>query len=193
MQIIKGRDRIVFIFPLLGIAVKFPVIHFFAAIKPFFYRFPKGKRGKYLKRHVFRSSESNLGVKGLLFKGVFANWCEFWLYLKTQNTFLQPTYFSLFGLLNIQRHGELCRLKEINLWCQLSELTNGKVFDDPHHFSNPRNFCLCGRKLRIFDYGSCRSHDVIIQYGAKIVDFFNPMYCWEEEENKRKKKRESTK
>lgn len=188
MQTRKGRDRIVFIFPLVRVAVKFPIFHFFEATKLFFYRPKKGGRWKYLKRYVFRQLGSNFGVKGLLFRGVSANWVEFLFYLKTKNSFLQPTYFSLFGLLNIQRCGEPCQLQEINLWCQLNELTNGKVYDDSHHFRNPHNFCFHKHRFRILDYGNRQGHDVIIQYGVKIVELFNPAYCWEMEKKFKEKK-----
>jgi len=192
VQIRKGKDRIVFVFPLLRIAVKFPIIHFFIAVKPFFRCDTKGKKWEYLKKYLTWPLEAYGGFRGLLFRGISANWNEFWFYWKTRNSFLQPTYFSLFGLLNIQRCDEPCQLQEVDLWCQLYELTSGKVFGDSHHFANPRNFCFCDRKLRMLDYGSGRSHGVITQYGIKIVELFNPAYCWEEEKKKLQEKREST-
>lgn len=191
MNINKGKDRVVFVFPLLRVAVKFPIIHFFAAVKPFFRRDTKGK-WDYLKKYLTWPLETYSGFRGLLFRGLSANWNEFWFYQKTRNSFLQPTYFSFFGLLNVQRYDTPCQLQSVDLWCQLYELTSGKVFDDSHHFENPRNFCFCNGTLRMLDYGSRRTHSVITQYGTKIVELFNPAYCWEEEKKKLREKREST-
>jgi hypothetical protein len=184
MQIRKGKDRIVIILPLLGIVIKFPIVHFFLAVIAFFHRVPKGKKWEYLKKYISLPIEYTYGFRWLLFTGISANWNEFWFWWKTRNSFLQPTYFSLFGLLNIQQYDQPCQLLEDDLWCQLYELTNSKVFDDSHHFTNPRNFCFSRGKLRMLDYGSRLSQRVVEKYGEKIFELFNPDYCWEEEKKK---------
>ncbi|OGG93353.1 hypothetical protein A2609_01525 [Candidatus Kaiserbacteria bacterium RIFOXYD1_FULL_47_14] len=180
MQIRKGNDRIVFVFPSLGIVVKLPIVHFFFAARcswqMFFHCGAKGRRWKILKRYLEFPTKNMSSFRWFLFRGLSANWNEFRFYRKTKNPFLQPTYFSLFGLLNIQRFDEPCQLEETGFWWQLLELTNGKVSDDGHHFEEPRNFCFHNGKLRILDYGSRRTHDVVLQYGTKIVELFNPEY-----------------
>ncbi len=191
VKINKGRDRIVLVFPLLRVAVKFPIIHFFAAVKPFFCRDTKGK-WDYLKDYLTWPLETDGGFRGLLFRGLSANWNEFWFYQRTRNPFLQPTYFSLFGFLNVQRCDTPCRLQAVDLCYQLRELTSGRIVDDPHHFANPRNFCFYNGTLRMIDYGSRRTHGIITQYGQKIVESFNPAYRWEEEKKNIKKKQETT-
>ncbi len=189
MQIKKGQDRIVFIFPLIGIVIKFPIIHFFRVFRRTYCVLRgdgknKKEKWEWIKEHLTYPIEAYFGFKGLLFRGLVANWREFWFYLKTRHSFLQPTYFSLFGLLNIQRYDEPCRLQNVDLWCQLYEMTNGQVFDDSHHFENPHNFCFHNGKLRMLDYGSRRTWGVISNYGAKIIEHFNPAYSWEEEKKK---------
>ncbi len=180
MQTRRGGSRIVFIFPVFGIAIKFPIIHFFEAIRQFFLR-KRWRKWKYIKRYFSRPMESNFGFRGLLFGGLSSNWNEFCFYWKTKNSLLQPTYISFFGFFNIQRHGKACQLQHIDLWCQLNELTNEKVYDDSHHFANPHNFCFHDNKLQMLDYGSRRCQNVIMQYGKKIVELFNPEYYWKNE------------
>jgi hypothetical protein len=144
MQVKRGQSRIVFIFPLLRIVFKFPIIHPFVAVRPFFRRDIKGKKWKYLKMYLSWPLEVYGSFRGLLFRGLSANWNEFLFYWKTRNQFLQPTYFSLFGFLNIQRYDKPCQLHEVDLWCQLHELTEGHVHEDGHVFANPHNFCFSG-------------------------------------------------
>ena len=77
MQIRKGKDRIVLILPLLGTTIKFPIIHFFIAVRYFFY----WKKRGYLKEYFSWPIETS-GVRGFLFGGLSANWNEFlFLYL----------------------------------------------------------------------------------------------------------------
>ena len=165
MKIKKGTDRIVVAFPLLGIVVKIPIIHFIRLFSVL--TTEKGEFPLYWKYWKMK-----------IFSGLISNWNEFRFYWRTRNPFLQPTYFSIFGLLNIQRYGEPCNLQIVDLWCQLHELTDGSVFDDSHHFANPNNFCFYKGKLRISDYGSQRSHRVIMKYGERIFKFFDPAYSW---------------
>jgi len=173
VRFITGESRAVLVLPTAGIVVKFPIIHFVEALKALTsdvwkYGWELGYRG-------FRNS---------LINGLASNWIEFLLYVKTGSPFLQPTYFSLFGLLNIQRYGNPCSLRAVDLWCQLCALTENKVWDDGHHFSNPKNFTLDGGSLRMLDYGSSRTFRVVNDYGRKIAKTFDPSYNWDEVQNK---------
>lgn len=179
MQFHKGQNRAVWLLPELGIVVKFPIVYFrpvFAALTTDLWRF--GWKG--FKAYWDTPLEAYGGFRSWLFKGLAANWMEFWLYTKTHNPFLQPTYFSLLGLVNVQRYGNPCPLKHVDLWCQLHELTNGQVWDDGHHFSNTQNFTFDGGVLRMLDYGSSRTRKVVLLYGEKIIQQFDPTYDWDE-------------
>lgn len=180
MQIKKGNDRIVILLPSLGIAIKLPAIHLWRAICLFCGRIKNGK-WKRLKRDWKWPIEAPWGFKKFLFRGFVVNWRELRFYSQTRNPLLQPTYFSLFGLFNIQKAGEPCQLESINLWCQLREITDNAVDADKHHFSNPRNFCFNNGTLRMLDYGSRQSQEVILKFGAKIVQSFNSTYRWKRE------------
>lgn len=178
MQIKKGQDRIVFVFPSLRIVIKLPIIHVFLAFCPEFFRVAKekGVALEYLKRHLTYRLEILGGFWGLLLRGLIANWSEFCFYRKTRNPFLQPTYFSLFGFLNIQRYDEPCQMKDLNLWRHFCALTGNEVKNDPHHFRESHNFSLHNGKLRILDYGDRRTQKIVLKQGEKIAEFFNPAH-----------------
>jgi len=183
MQIKKGRDRIVLILPFFGIVIKLPISHPISVIKFFFFLIKDRKSfiKDGIKRIFFRFFTSRIGYgvgnfKDAMFGGMYSNWLEYLFWKRTKNPFLKPTYFSLFGLLNIQKYGKLCELEYIDFWFQLRELTKENVYDNPHHFSNPKNFTLENGKLQLVDYGSVRVYRVIAKYGRKIATEFNPDY-----------------
>lgn len=189
MQFKKGADRVVVIFPLLGIAVKFPIIRLWSAIR-LLRRCIQIGEWKYFKKYWEGPIEAHGGFKAILLRGLTANWGEFLFWWQTRNPFVQPTYFSLFGFVNIQRADEPCLMKANDVWCQLLELTNNEVGADSHHFANPRNFCLSEGKLRMLDYGSRKSREVIARHSTTIMRLFDPEYCWEDERKKTKARNE---
>ena len=174
----KGHHRFVFVFPSLGIAVKLPFIRLLCLVKNVFYL---SVRMKWRSLWIGMSFplECHFAFRGFLFHGIVDNWREFMFFQRTRNVFLQPTYFSFFGLFNIQKTSEPCTLDYKDLWCQLYEITSGKVYVDGHHFKNPDNFCFANGKLRILDYGSKKIHGVIAEFGAKILESFDPTFDWE--------------
>src|SRR5690606_27796469 len=91
----------------------------------------------------------HLGVRGPLFLGVVTNWNEFKFYRNSKHELLQPTYVSLFGLVNIQRYGEPCTLDKERLWERVFAVVGDQLWCDGHHFRNPENFKLgsCGVRL----------------------------------------------
>lgn len=185
MRIKMGADRLVFVFPRLGIVVKLAIIHFISAVRPFF-----EYRWAYLRGYIQWPLESGHSLRRFLFKGLSANWNEFWFFRKTRNPLLQPTWFSFFGFLNIQKYGELCQLPKRGFWMQMYALTDGEAFADSHHFRNSENFGFSDDgKLRMFDYGSRKSHVVIERFGARIREQFNPSDCWVEENGEKEQGR----
>jgi len=170
----KGRHRAVFIFPLLAIAIKIPMMRLFKTTKIVLRRLVH-LDFKMMHRETTRSLDCG-GYKDMLFGGIVTNWREFVFFRKTKNPFLQPTHFSFFGIFNIQKMGEPCSIDSYDLIHQVCLITNYKVavVDDCHHFSNSENFCLDDGKLKILDYGSRKTHEVIIEYGTKIFELFDP-------------------
>lgn len=176
MEIVRGSYRIIFVFRTF--VIKFPRIFPCKAIKSIWTNALKGRvfLSKCLRRDIYGYL---LGPRTFLFRGLLENSREFYFFCKYQSQFLLPTYFSLFGLLNIQKKGK----KEVEtdlrkiLWSQMVQITEGEVWKDEHHFSNPKNFCNENGKLKIMDYGSPYAQGVLEKYADKIYEEFDLNKC----------------
>jgi hypothetical protein len=86
-----------------------------------------------------------LSLPYLLFGGIMANWNEYVFYKQTKNVFVMPTYFSLFGLVNIQKRGyEIVFWQEKDVWMYICDnsLNQQQPFCHSHSFNQVENFCL---------------------------------------------------
>ncbi|MDO8425322.1 MAG: hypothetical protein Q7T01_02305 [bacterium] len=180
MRFHLGTDRVAVVFPLLHIAIKFPIVRVWRAVR-LLYRDICSGGWKQVKKDWGYPMEMRACFRGLLFRGFAANWGEFRFWWQTRHPFVQPTFISFFGLFNVQRADAPCLLKREDVWVQLYRLTQGKVFADAHHFAEPGNFCFRDGKLRMHDYGGRACQGVIVRYGASIVTGFDPAYRWEAE------------
>lgn len=115
-----------------------------------------------------------VGLNSEIFGGMMANWNEFIFFIKTRNSFLLPTYFSFFGLVNIQKRGQALDWTEDNFFVFLQENSQEKdqIFIDTHSFDNPRNFCLDNSKLKMIDYGSRHCRSFIMENWEQIQNNF---------------------
>lgn len=176
MKINKGSRRIVFTFPCLGVVVKLPLVHIITACKVAVKAFLLGGW------HFFKLQISLDEYETLLTGGLKSNLQEASFFSSEKHPFCQPTYFSLFGLLNVQKYGQICNIKGINIWMQIILITDGernkKLWECGHHFNNSANFCFDNGKIRMVDYGSKSVCDIISQYGRKIMDEFDASYEW---------------
>lgn len=180
MYVKKGKDRLVLVFPILGIVIKFAVIRASEVLKVVFHSI----KGGHWKLFVFLckewAPESPYVVSGLLFRGIVANNRERALWKRTHHSFLQPTIFSFFGLFNIQQYGKPYKSRHIDFWDQIRRITKGEAYINPHHFSEPCNYCVMDGKLRILDYGGHGSAWIVLKHGSKIADEFNFGFRYEE-------------
>jgi hypothetical protein len=169
VQVKKGTNRIVLVFPMIHLAIKFPIIGICTAMKG------------YKSRNLYAgfSVDSGQGPRAALFGGLLKNFREFCFYWKTRNPLLQPTYFSFFGFVNVQRADDPCTCYWMNLAHQFNDLTEGDTQEDDHHFCSSSNFSFCNGRLKMLDYGSLKTQKIVAQYGVKIVAQFNPEYDWE--------------
>ncbi|NCN07718.1 hypothetical protein GW933_03415 [Candidatus Falkowbacteria bacterium] len=179
MVIKKGNYRIVIVIG--SLVIKLPRVRLKSAIQCLIFEIKHGLISKYYSNAILYAPSS----KTNLFGGIISNWQEYQFYHQTKLPILMPTYFSFFGLFNIQKRGKLLDVNRKDLFQQLYDLTNGEVFDDSHAFANPANFCLQNGKLVMIDY-SKKSRNVLIKYGEKIQQEFNLSYSWEEEYKKLK-------
>jgi hypothetical protein len=171
MKIEKGRNRIVLVFD--NFVVKLPRIRLLKAIQ----RIYRATKGGYLLKCLGWNSTISMSPRHFLLRGIMDNCGEFIFYLATKSNSVMPTYFSLFGLLNIQKSGNILILhseKEyVNFFGQLYDITNGEVFKDAHTFSNPKNFCREDEKLKMVDYGNAKVRNILLKYGNKIFKQFD--------------------
>jgi hypothetical protein len=174
MEIAKGKSRTVFVFK--KFVLKFARIRLRDTIKTLRYGYEMGRLIKYLNYSI----DVYVSPKRTLFLGIRDNWQEFVFYVFNRSPFLAPTYFSLFGLLNVQKRGEKPKIKDVDLWCQLCDMTNKAVHVDGHSFSNSHNFCECDGHLMIVDYGDPRIHGVLKKHGEKIYHDFDFSYVYAE-------------
>lgn len=172
----KGQDRFVLVLPKLGIAVKFPKIRLLNALSTIFNRIRSGRLKLLLWTCSKWAPESQFVISGMLLRGIVANQRERRLWKRTHNPFLQPTFFSLFGLFNIQQYGKPYLGHNTDLWVQVRKITHEDAYRDAHQFSEPSNYCVVDGKLRILDYGGRESTWVVLEYGKKIVNEFDFEY-----------------
>jgi len=179
MHIAKGTTRVVVCFPEIALVIKIAKPKPFSLLSEvwcelkFSYRVRKWRR---LRRLFFCQKEDDILVYTLL-NGIWQNRLERRMWRSTSSSFLEPTYFSFFGLVNIQRFGnELTESFQDSLWWQLCELTNEEVFGDGHHFSNPSNFSYRNGHIRMTDYGGSGVWEIVEKYGDIIVKRYNPSY-----------------
>ncbi|MDP2951553.1 MAG: hypothetical protein Q8N55_04170, partial [bacterium] len=118
-----------------------------------------------LKKELIYSIDHYGTIKYFLFKGLRDNWLEWIFYLKYRHPFLQPTYFSLAGLINIQRTASCLNKKD--LWHKFITVNKEAVWEGgSHYFDNPANFCWDKHGfLKTVDYGSPSVQGVIKKTG----------------------------
>ena len=170
MFISNGKDRLVLIFPTLGIVVKVAKVRIIRLLQVGF------------TSKIYWSSDLSVwslgGWKKLLFKGIAVNWNEFTFYRRKHILFLQPTYFSFFGFFNIQKFGKPLSLSEEVfkkfLLKSFSFVELQYTVRDGHHFTNPANFCVTSGRVRVLDYGSPNTRRWIEILGEKFYEKFDP-------------------
>ncbi len=103
----------------------------------------------------------NYGQNGsnsmFLIAGIMANRQEWKFSRRNKNPFIMSTYFSLFGLFNVQKKG-----KEIDFWddsgvwhyIHENSQNHNQPFCDGHALAAIENYCLDGQHLKMVDYGS---------------------------------------
>lgn len=175
-RIARGTFRIVVIPRFGGLVFKFPVVRI-SYCRRWTKRWFKENGHKRLKVDLQTRIDSGIGPKAGLLKGLRDNWMEFLFWVTTHHPFTQPTYFSLLGLVSIQRRGTPVEMRYPYFQVQMEQLMGSEAFDkDPHHFCEDRNFCLDGRVLRITDYGNKKTRMLIQELGMDIQLGFDPQY-----------------
>lgn len=182
MEIKRGTSRIVIVLPKLGIVIKLARTYPLAWVKHLWFLWRLRRRMNFwleLKDHFNAGVDDVSSFDAFLLCGLCANWQE-WRYWK-QHRFraLVPTYWSLFGLCNIQAYGNANSM-DLNGWAlvfqRLLVATQRDIWEDNHCFCVLRNFVDYAGTIRLVDYGSLKTQRVLDQWNEQIYSVLNPSH-----------------
>lgn len=171
MYISFGTSRVVIAVPNYGIVIKIARIRIIQAIR----ELPDYIKCFHIWRKVSLQSRSLITPFGYIMRGIIENWGERSFYKFTKNPLLQPTYFSILGLVNIQRYSKPLEGVGFSIASTLWKISgfDERVADDRHHFCNSKNFTKDEAvKLRMLDYGFKKTQEVIFAYGERLHNEF---------------------
>ena len=173
MEVVEGKTRKVYVFD--KIVVKIAMIYWKAAISNFrfWWKLDKRKFIMIVKEFVWGDYYNyNFHPKTNLFAGIRANLLEFIFYLRYRNVFCQPTYFTFFGLINIQKKGLACEISVEEFKPRMHQLTNNEIPFKDHTFDSPSNFTVNNGHLQCIDYADPIIQPIILKYGKKLYNEF---------------------
>jgi len=167
----KGTTRFVLVFTKLGFVIKLPIIKFgniWSGVK-------------YTKKYGWKASSEIWKIEVTsqhspfysMIMGIIANRLEWYFWRKTKHPLLQPTWFSAFGLINIQKYGKPLQYREIGwLGMNMQVVTNqtSHAHVRGHTLGEANNYTSVNGQLRLLDYGSKNVWPVILNYGEKIAN-----------------------
>lgn len=121
----------------------------------------------------FPRKNARLSKRSFL-KNILCNWSEFWFYLTTRNPFVWPTYFSFFGLCNIQKIAKLPPDEDgphimLAMLCEI-----GKI-GDLHTVTHADNFVIspAGKLYVHDDYASNDFQTTLREHGKTFAQMFS--------------------
>lgn len=165
-----GSNRVVVDLIKLGFVVKLPIVRGILLAQSLYVLLKKSSFIPFWRWVCYPMDSCGLcGIKRLAFKGFADNWREFAFSRFERHPFAQTTYFSLFGLVNVQKRGDPLGMDYWDFRRQVERLIGQKLFySDPHHFASMQNFCLHDGRLRMVDYGSPKTRKVIRERGMHV-------------------------
>lgn len=134
-----------------NIAIKFP------RPRPLYVliRFARHVRNKEVKKRLLGHGQTpTIGAMRYLFGGIVTNWNEHRVWKNHAHDILVPTWFSLFGLVNIQKRGAEVDQQELDLRNPFLPYLDRMDLELSRDLTNSRNFCRLNRRIRIHTYGS---------------------------------------
>lgn len=186
INIKKGAKRIVCILPLLHIVIKLPRFYlsqFFSKLLK--YCLDREYRDTVKIQNTQNKTNTNYFyklTKKLLLTGIISNKIEYNFWRKTHHDFLTPTYFSLLGLLNIQKHVNILSLLNITvkqkthlggiirniITKNIKKTDYIKSLPISHHILNIENFGILNKEIVLCDYGETEVINMLKEVGQKI-------------------------
>lgn len=165
MNIWFGAGATRFVILVGGFAIKFPRIRL---IRPVVRLFQTVKANAVRAELNKYSGKPFVAAMRYLFPGVITNYWEWRFCIENPELdFLAPTYFSLFGLINIQKRGEVFvsdqdpRLRDFKI--KVSDRANLGDSD----ILDVSNCCLIDGKIYLLDYGDRRSRKILTELNTQ--------------------------
>ena len=143
-----------------NVAIKFPRLR---PLRPFV-RLLEILRKKEGVRDNLEKYDKSIVIATLqyLFSGVVTNYWEHRFYKENSNiSILVPTYYSFFGLLNVQKRGKPIDDSSRSKW----ETVQAKLADKgllPHDLFEEKNCCTIDGKIQLFDYGDAWARKLLV-------------------------------
>lgn len=208
--IATGESRRVIAIPQLGLAFKFARFYCGSAIDIWSSGWTRHKMYKLGKKHgvsfkeflreqLFeRTSEHSWCLKSALGAGVMANWRERKFYKNSELSFrplLQPTFFSFFGLFNIQKYGKPADIQKDSepIYHAFYPIAGQDLLKDGHHWVNGSNFHLTPDGPRLLDYGNTATQLIVKKHGSELYARFDLVAGRAQTEKFRQANKEKTK
>lgn len=168
----RGSTRVVYVFPSVGIAVKFARI-----ANPLFVlsdaEMIRKARGRHAAWQYLRTSMRARRFSPLfqVLGGLAANVGEWWFYVRTRHPLLAATYFTL-GFVNVQRAVRPLPEEAANGWGDALVRCLGidSLFElgDPHAFQ-AGNFGVEHGRPSVVDYGERDMRRAVERYGDRLL------------------------
>ena len=197
----KGNSRFVLAIPALGVALKIGRIHWDQVLKTLKRAKKSHKRylrdrkidycseplGRFFLRELLEytvddSRDYRPSIKMSLFGGMVDSWREWRFYKKHRSLreLLHPTYWSFFGLLNIQKYGKPMKARSLmdpkcgELYGCYFKVVGAPLNKDAHHFFYEGNFHYRDGKVLFLDYGGLATQKILSEYCVEILRRFVP-------------------
>lgn len=163
MRCSSGTTRFVI---LIGpIAIKFAKIHVLRSIYRLFCYSATGVASERLQKHA-----QNPFIAGLkyFFDSLITNWNEWMVWTASPECFMAPTFFSFFGIVNIQKRGTPVTQAEVDANHPFRHLLWNESLDFVFDMTQAPNFCKIDGRICIVDYGSKESFRLFSQKISRV-------------------------
>lgn len=177
MYIVKGTTRIALVFD--NFVIKLPRVYYWidrSIILSFHKSLDRDLRFRIREYYDFFKN---------LFRPIKTNWSEFVFYQKTHHNFCAKTYFSLFGLFNIQERAIYLNGSDPEnqyVFSRYEDYSNilrdvflGREKDvESHTFLNPINFGFSKKRHEFvcLDYEDSQVQSNILEFGDRLQEAF---------------------
>ncbi|MEF8847286.1 MAG: hypothetical protein V5A57_02580 [Candidatus Paceibacterota bacterium] len=169
MKFKKGNKRYVVVIG-TWIAIKFPKIQFLTALRILWSTTKIGRPLMHFKRYDYTMGGS---IQNFLFAGLIENWKEFVYWKRFHFSWLAPTYFSLLGLITVQKAGKELKLENKRLlWTQIINLVGNQLYEaDDHAFASVDNYVKINETVCLVDYGSFKNENLFTKQQQRLNEF----------------------